>query len=163
MSLPKWKNRPEVTANLTNPAFCSEIIRECVRAYKLEKGENLPFSLCVLILPIILTSKIRTRLPKTKATTIHNWLNKNEDLKIGFATLTKSYLPFTREAIMFGITYNSLSIDQTGRIDIRDKKGKLKQNDEEIKSCVTKAILLGKILSNSGSPITIYSMFGIKP
>lgn len=163
MNLPKWENRPEVTAHLINPAFCSEIIRECAKAYKNEKKENLPFSLSVLILPIVLTSKIRERLPKTKATTIHGWMNANEDLKIGFALHVKSYLPFSREAIMFGIAYDSLSIDEDGNIDVRERRKRLNLDDEEIKSCVNKAILLGKLFSKSGTPITIYSIFGIKP
>ncbi|UKB77365.1 three component ABC system middle component [Chryseobacterium sp. MEBOG07] len=163
MNLPKWENRPEVTAHLVNPAFCSEIIRECIKAYKNEKNKNLPFSLSVLILPIVLTSKIRERLPKTKATTLHSWINGNEDLKIGFALHVNSYLPFSREAIMFGIAHDSLSIDEDGNIDIRVRRKKLKQNNDEVKSCITKAALLGKLFSKSGTPITIYSMFGIKP
>jgi len=51
--LPNWENRPEITANLVNPAFCSEIMRECVNAYKIETKENFPFALSVLVLPLI--------------------------------------------------------------------------------------------------------------
>jgi hypothetical protein len=163
MNLPAWKDRPEVTANLLNPAFCSEIIRECIKAFKNESGENLPFSLSLLILPIILTSKIRERMPKSKVNGIHYWINRNEDLKIGFAQQVRGYLPFTREAIMFGSTYKSICIDIDGNLDFVERKGKLKLENSEVKSCVQKAILLGKLFAISGSPITIYSIFGIKP
>jgi hypothetical protein len=163
MILPNWENRPEVTANLINPAFCSEIIRECVKAYKNEKGENFPFSLSVLILPFILNSKIRVKLPNSKANTIHGWINKNEELKIGFPSQVRSYLPFTRETIMFGIALNSISIDENGNIEYKERRGKLKTDDDEIGNCITKAIILGKLFSKSGTPLTIYSILGIKP
>lgn len=163
MKLPDWKKRPEVTANLINPAFCSLLIRECVKAYKDEKGENFPFSLSVLILPIILNSKIREKLPKSKANTIHGWINKNEEIKINFPTQVKSYLPFTRETIMFGIAHNSISIDEEGNIEFKKRRGNLNTEDEEVKICLAKASLLGKLFSKSGTPLTIYSIFGIKP
>jgi len=163
MKLAAWKYRPEVTANIVNPAFCSEIVRECIKSYKKEKGQNFPFSLSVLILPIILNSKIRGKLPKTKSNTIHGWINKNEEVRIGFPAQVSSYLPFTRETIMFSIAHNSLSIDEIGNIDFKQRKGSLKSDDEEIKECLNKASLLGKLLSKSGTPLTIYSILGIKP
>ncbi|SDH66683.1 three component ABC system middle component [Chitinophaga filiformis] len=161
--LPTWENRPEITANLINPAFCSEIIRECAIAFKNEAKDSLPFSLAVLVLPLILNSRIRERLPKSKSNTIHAWINDNEDIKIGLAKHIKSFLPFSRESIMFGIAHNTLSIDDNGGVDIKVRKGKLKLDDLEIKSCISKATTLGKVFSKSGNPLTIYSILGIKP
>jgi len=161
--LPNWENRPEITANLINPAFCSELLRECAISYKLESKENLPFALSVLILPIVLNRKIRERLPKTKANTIHSWINNNGDLKIGLANHISALLPFTRESIMFGIVHNSISIDENGNIETKARKGKIKTNDAEILNCLSKANLLGKLLSKSGNILTIYSILGIKP
>jgi hypothetical protein len=161
--LPNWENRPEITANLINPAFCSEVIRECVTAYNLESKGNFPFALSFLVLPFILNGRIRNRLPKIKSNTIHGWLNKNEDLKINLIKSITSYIPFTKEAIMFAIAHNSLSIDDAGNIFIISRKGKLKTEDEEIKDCLKKAGTVGKVLSISGSPLTIYSILGIKP
>lgn len=161
--LPNWEDRPEVTANLINPAFCSEIIRECIAAYTGETNENLPFSLSVLILPLLLNSRIRERLPKSKSNTIHAWINENEDLKIGLPANITSFLPFSRESIMFGIMHNSMSIDENGNLALKTRKGKIKVDDPEIKSCISKAIILGKLFSKSGNSLTIYSILGIKP
>ena len=33
--LPSWENRPVTVANLLNPAFCGEIIRIMLKAYKI--------------------------------------------------------------------------------------------------------------------------------
>lgn len=161
--LPNWQDRPEITAHLINPAFCSEIMRECATAYRQEANANLPFALSVLVLPLILNSKIRVRLPRTKASTIHGWINENEDLKIGLANSITSFIPFTRETIMFAINHNSLSIDENGNIDIKPRRKKFRTEDDEIKSCLKKSEIIGKLLSKSGNPLTIYSILGIKP
>ncbi len=64
---------------------------------------------------------------------------------------------------MFAIAHNSLSIDEKGNIDIKPRRGKFKSEDEEINSCLKKAEVIGKVFSKSGSPLTIYSILGIKP
>lgn len=161
--LPTWENRPEITANLINPAFCSEIIRECASAFKNEINETLPFSLAVLVLPLVLNSRIRQRLPKSKSNTLHAWINGNEDIKIGLARHITSFLPFSRESIMFGIAHNTISIDEKGGIDIKARKTKINVDDLEVKSCISKTIILGKLFSKSGNTLTIYSILGIKP
>lgn len=161
--LPNWQNRPEITANLFNPAFCGKIIAECVAAYKKETGTNYPFALSIFILPLILNGRIRERLPKTKAKTLHSWLIENEDLKIGLKDQIKSLLPFTRETIMFSIAHNILSIDDNGDLTLKGKQKKFNPENEEIKKCLSKSNILGKILSKSGTVFTIYSMLGVKP
>jgi hypothetical protein len=161
--LPNWEDRPEITAHLINPAFCTEIMRECVSAYVAESNGKFPFALSVLVLPLILNSRIRERLPKSKSNTIHGWIIENEDLKIGLAPNIASFIPFTRETVMFAIAHNSLSIDENGNINVTARRGKLKSEDEEIKSCLKKAEVMGKVLSKSGNPLTIYSILGIKP
>jgi hypothetical protein len=161
--LPNWQNRPEVTANLLNPAFCGKVIAECIGAYKKEANANFPFALSIFILPLIVNGKIRERLPKTKSKTLHSWLIENEDLKIGLKEQITALLPFTRETIMFAITHNTLSIDENGNIEPKGKQKKFEPDNEELKLCLAKAVTLGKVLSKSGTVFTIYSMFGVKP
>jgi hypothetical protein len=161
--LPNWENRPEITANLINPAFCSEVIVVSVSAYKEESKSNFPFALSALVLPLILNNLIRERLPRNKSNTFHKWVNDNEDLKIGLVENIRSFIPFTREAIMFAIAHDSLYIDEYGNIDIKPRRRRFKSDDSEIKSCLKKAEIVGKIFSKSGSPLTIYSILGIKP
>lgn len=161
--LPKWEDRPEITAHLINPAFCGEIMRVCAFAYKGESKENFPFALSFLVLPFILNGGIRERLPKNKSNTIHRWINENEDLKVGLANSITSYIPFTRETIMFAIAHNSLSIDENGNIETKPRRKNFISCDEEINKCLKKAEVIGKIFSRSGNPLTIYSILGIKP
>lgn len=160
--LPLWNDRPEVTSNLVNPAFCSILLAYSVDGYKADTTKNLPFALSFFVLPFILNSRIRLTLPKTKATTMHAWINSNEELRITLGLQVANYLPFTKEAIMFGITTNHLSIDDDGGLEVK-KKLRLKSEDEEIKSCLSKASLLGKLLAKGGSTTTVFSLLGLKP
>jgi hypothetical protein len=100
---------------------------------------------------------------KNKSNSIHRWINDNEDLKVGLANSITSFIPFTRETIMFSIVHNSLSIDESGSIDIKPRRSKFNSNDEEINNCLKKAEVIGKVFSRSGNPLTIYSILGIKP
>src|SRR6185312_16325423 len=99
--LKNWNDRPEVTANLVNPAFCCEVIKECIKGYKSEISENLPYPYAILVLPFILPGRIRNILPKSKATSLHTWLNENGNLKINIADHIKGFMPFSKEAVMF--------------------------------------------------------------
>jgi hypothetical protein len=161
-TLPTWTERPEVTANLLNPAFCSEVIRECVNGYQAEAGEGLPFALSFLVLPLILNNRIRERLPKTKSTPVHAWINEREDLRVGLARQVSGFVPFSREAIMFGAMHGTISIADSGLLEAKGKS-KIKTEDTEIKSCLSKSGTLGKVLARSGTPATIYSLLGVKP
>lgn len=161
--LKNWEERPEITATLVNPAFCSIVIRHCVDGYKKESSEDFPFALSPLILPLVLTSRIRERLPNSKSNTIHSWLNENEDLKIGFADNVSGYLPFTKEALMFALAHRIMAIDQEGNINPISRRRTFRSANTEIQSCLKKAELIGKILSKSGNALTIYSILGIKP
>ncbi|OJW79518.1 MAG: hypothetical protein BGO69_12360 [Bacteroidetes bacterium 46-16] len=163
MKLKTWTERPIVAANLTNPAFCCEIIKECAKAFKAESNNNLPFSYAMLVLPFILPANFRSRMPRSKATSMHAWLNDNESLKIDLSNHIKSFNAFSKESIMFGIVYNSIRIDESGHIEALGKKAKSSLPNEETNECLTKAGLFGRILANAGDQYTIFSMLGIKP
>lgn len=154
--IPNWENRPEITAHLINPAFCTEIMRECISSYKQEANNNFPFALTYLVLPLILNNRIRERLPKNKSNTIHAWINENEDIKIDLAKQITSFLPFTRETIMFALSQNSVEISEHGDVVIKPRRRKMITEDIEILSCLKKATILGKVLSKSGTPLTIF-------
>lgn len=126
----------------------------------------MPFSLVILTLPMILSGKIRESIPNRRDSSIHKWINKNEEVRIGLSANINSYLPFVRESIMFGIVHNSFSLDENGCLDIKkrnSKDSKFKTTNEEVISCLKKSEILGALLSKSGSAYTIYSILGIKP
>ena len=163
MILQKWSDRPIITANLVNPAFTCEIIRESIKGYTSETSQNMPYLFLPLILPFILPHRFRATLPRSKATTMHSWINDNVHLKINLADHIKGLVGFSKEALMFGIIHDVLRIDENGCLEVLGKKGKANLNNDETNECLSKAITWGKILANAGDHYTIYSMLGIKP
>jgi len=63
--LPAWEDRPLEEANLFNPAFCSALVFEFVRAYTKERPEGAPLPLLPLVFSIVLHSATRNKLPGT--------------------------------------------------------------------------------------------------
>jgi len=151
-------------ANLTNPAFCGKVLHNCFKAYKEGSNQNFPFALSFFILPFILHKQSRNLLLDRTKKTLHTWLDENNQLKVGVVERIKSYVPFTRESIMFLTAFNAISINEQGEVEIKPLKNSTSVlEDEEVQDCLKKAQVFGKMLSRSGNIFTIYSIIGVKP
>ena len=161
--LPPWKERSQIVANLANPAFCGKIIHNCIKGYKDEGNPSFPFALSFFVLPLILHKQTRDCLPSSSRKTLHTWLDENNQLKINLAGRIKSYMPFTKETIMFLIASNAVTINEKGEIEANSIKSTFttEEDNDELLDCFKKAQLLGKILAKSGNISTIYSIIGV--
>jgi hypothetical protein len=161
-----WEERSVITANLLNPAFCSEIIRRTIVSYnKNEEDEKFPFSLLFLILPIVLHKKTREHMPMRSSTYFHSWVEENEFLFIDFAERAKQLNPFTKESLMFLLQHNAANITNDGQIEVNPyrKKTPRGENLDEVIGIYRKAELLGKWLRLTGNEQTIYMFLKIRP
>lgn len=163
--IPNWENRPITVANLLNPAFCGEIIRIMIKAYKSETEKALPFELTFLVLPLVLHKQSRDSLPSTTSKNFYEWLEENTMTKIHLVNKIKSLVPYTRESILFLIYHEAININNDGELDfIAYRKSSLSYiNNEEIQTIYKKAQMLGKWLGKVGNTKTIYAAIGIKP
>lgn len=165
--LKTWENRSVISANLLNPAFCGEVIRRTIWGYNsITDNEKIPFSLLSLILPIVLHKETREKMPLRSSTYFHSWVEENEYLFIDFANRVKQLQPYSKESIMFLLNYNSITITDSGTIDIIEpyRKKTLKGYSlEEVKQILVKAELLGRWFRLTGNPQTIYMFLKIKP
>lgn len=163
--IPNWENRPITVANLLNPAFCGEIIRIMIKAYKSETEKAFPFELTFLVLPLVLHKQSRDSLPSTTSKNFYEWLEENTMTKIHLVNKIKSLVSYTREAILFLIYHEAININNDGELDfIAYRKSSLSYiNDEEIQTIYKKAQMLGKWLGKAGNTKTIYAAIGIKP
>lgn len=163
-----WEKRPVEYANLLNPAFCSVLLQNAVKGYQTEKKQGMPYPLLFLVLPLVLHSSTRNALPKKIVTKLHIWLQRQPEARVGFGDRTSSLVPYTKEALAFGM--------QTGIINICDDgkftwvKGTLKpisavswSSDTEPAICCKKAEFVGRWLAQAGEVSTIYTMWGICP
>ena len=85
-----WSSRPSEIANLLNPAFCGFLTYKAIESYNSEAGHGMPYPLVFLLLPIILHTETRTKLPKATSTTILAWLNAHPEVTIEFPQRVQS-------------------------------------------------------------------------
>ena len=159
----QWQKRPTEIAHLLNPAFCSLVIRESVSGYQKESDHTLSFALSFLILPLILHRPTRKLLPKSIAPKFHSWVHANQNILVGFHSRTKLLVPFTKEAIYWGMHSGILIVGENGGLYASINKTIKFPEYSEPESCIKKAQFLGRWLTRSGEPSTIYAILGIKP
>jgi len=164
ITLPNWGERPQILANLTNPAFCGKVIHAFIKGYNVG-GTHLPFALSFFILPLILHQKTRELIPSQPKKTLHTWLEENPQIKIELVKRIKNFNPFTRESLIFLLVHNAIEISNDGFITCQKLSDTFPiENDaDETLTCFKKAEVFGKIFSKSGSLPTIYSLIGVKP
>lgn len=160
-----WEKRPVEIANLLNPAFCGEVLRRCIAKYQAESARPFPHALLFLVLPIVLHRKTRESMPINTRKQMHAWIMENQEIKIGFAERAKNLIQITREAVAFLLQIGSLRINKQGFLIIptyrpRNISG---QNAGEIHDCYKKAEMVGQWFARTGSPATIYIVWGVKP
>ena len=165
----RWVDRTREVRNLINPAFCSVILRQSVEGYSsVASGGALPLTLSFLVLPLVLHKRTRNHLPTSVATSLHAWLERVPQAKVGFPERAQSTVRYTREAMVFGTSCKLLTLTDSGIGLVAGSKGvrglsAYKTTSSEVKNCIEKAALVGKLFGRAGSPASIYAVLGVKP
>ncbi len=158
-----WFERSPEVSYLLNPAFCARILYGSIVSYKKECQRDFPFVLSYLVLSIVLHKETRQRI-KT-VTHMQVWLQKNQELLIGYAKRTKSLVPITSEAIEFLLQNATASFNGDNIVITHPlKPSKLKNiTDKEIIECFHKAEAVGKWFARNGTVENIYQSWGVRP
>lgn len=160
-----WEKRPVEVANLFNPAFCSLLLREAIIDYQKEKNQGMPYALAFLILPVILHKPTREALPRSIVTKLFVWLQNHPEVRVEFAEHTRKLLPYTKEALIFGMREWIIDVNDEGNLIPYERKLgiALWEQGSEPYVCIQKAQLLGRLLALSGEVQTIFTIWGIQP
>lgn len=156
-----WEKRPLEVANLLNPAFCSLLIRDMVAGYTKTSGSSMDFPLAFLVLPIVLHKATREALPRTTVTKFHVWFQGHQELRVGFVPRAQSLVPFTREAIIFGMQRHALAVDEQGLLTAPKFRFRQITESTEMTICRERASFLGKWLGAAGSASHVLSAWGM--
>jgi hypothetical protein len=158
-----WERRPIEIASLLNPAFCGEVLRRCIEEYEKVASHPFPFPLLYLVLPIVLHKNTRETIASQRQ--LHVWLQSHEEVKIGFANRTRQLLPITKEALLFLLQVQAISIDEQAQLNtIRyQRRTPSSQKEGEINNCYKTAVIIGRWFARAGSVTTIYALWGIRP
>jgi len=160
-----WDERPIELANLFNPAFCAVVLQNAIRGYHKEAKQGMPFPLLLLVLPLVLHASTRRALPATTRTKLHVWLQAQPEVRVGFAARARHMVPYTKEALAFGIQTQIIQIlDDGSFIRIQRKLRSISWPSHlEVATCYEKAYFIGRWLAQAGEVATIYTMWGIRP
>lgn len=155
--------RPIEMATLLNPAFCSILLNDFISAFEKETGKGVQYAILFLVLPIILHESTRKMLPTKTSSKMHAWVQNNPEVHINFPERAQVLVPYTKEALIFGLQSGIIGINEEGHFT---KKGKLKKpswhEDSEPSMCRKKAKFLGKWFAQSGTLSTIFIIWGIR-
>jgi hypothetical protein len=162
-----WSKRSKEVANLFNPPFCCATLTASVVSYSQENGNSgMPFPIAFIGLPVIFHKQTRKIIPINTRTSLAAWLEENPSVRIQFYERVITIKPFVREAILFGIQNNWLSI-KSGNIfsslNNSQIKTLLQKTDGEARECIMKARLLGKWFALAGSPEAIMALWEVRP
>jgi hypothetical protein len=161
----RWEERPVEIANHFNPAFCGEVLRRCINSYHQTNSLPFPYPLIFLVLPIVLHRNTRESISPRQRLTLHAWLQRYPDLRIGFAERASELILITKEALIFLLQVDAVRFDdQAGLISQPYRKVPIVGQDEgEIADCYRKADMVGRWFARAGTVTTIYAMWGVRP
>lgn len=160
-----WEKRPAEVANLLNPAFCSILLRDSIVDFQREKEQGMPYSLSFLVLPLVLHKPTRETLPRNIRTQLHVWLQRKPEVRVGFSERTRHLVPYTKEALVFGIQEDVIVVSGSGTLISGDRRlGSLPwSRDAEPSVCRNKARFVGRWFARAGDISTVFTMWGICP
>jgi Family of unknown function (DUF6521) len=159
----RWEQRPVEVANLFNPAFCAVLLQSSIRGFQSQRDGGMPYPLLFLVLPIVLHSHTCETLPKSTATKMHVWLQKHPEVRIGFVERSRNLVPYTKEALIFGIQTKTIAVRIDDRFIWVPKSLRRTQRDSELDRLQKRAEFLGKWLAQLEEPSNIFTMWGIRP
>jgi hypothetical protein len=123
------------------------------------------FLLSFLLLPIILHKPTRDLLPQNSRQDFADWIESHPQILSGYAQRVTDFIPYTREALIFGIQKNVISINKSGYLSINHTFDM--SNSDWISSstpvlCGEKSRLIGRWFAQMGTSSAICRLLGIK-
>lgn len=163
-----WNRRPTEEANLFNPAFVGSLTYEMAKEYEKSKPEGVPLTFVPLVLSIALHQKTRDRLPSSTVTSLYEWMQKNEDVQIGFWERVCGLLPYVREAMLFSLQHQTIRFSEGHLVRLGEEKahfsaGFMRATTQEVKDVIGATKFAARWLAKSGSESSILACWGIKP
>ena len=161
----EWSKRSNEIRFLLNPAFCGRIIYASVEEYRKRCGNDMPFPLVYLVLPLILHRYTREKILPGSKTNLIQWTQSNNDILIGFPARTRGLLETTDEAVEFLLCAGLIEITEDGCIKRiqRRRITETEYTDEEIEDCLSKVKYVSRWFADLSSIDIIFSCLGVKP
>lgn len=158
-------NTLDITENMLNPAFCGKSLLLVLEEYnKKNNSKGIPYSLLILVLPLLLVKEIRKTLPVRSDSKFYEWTQTNAVRLINFHKIVQGYMPYTEKTLLFLFSLNILKIEENGLINISEPNYKKTWDNsiEELNDVFKKAEFLGKWFGTVNDELMIYQHLKIK-
>ena len=161
-----WNNRPREEAALLNPAFSGELIFRATHEYVRAKEAPFSLPLAFLVLPLVLHSATRQRLPKKANAAMAGWMAENGPALALVANRTLQLRPISREAMMFLIRVGALVISEEG-VAVGERPlrpaARAAATTPETDAMRRSAALVGRWFAQQPSPGSVLQAMGVEP
>ena len=152
------------TYAVTNPAFCSLVLRAFTEGYVEGDPAGVPLALILLPLPLVLTREIAETLGHTNVTTgLLPWVSSNPQVTIGLSERLANTARYSREVLLFGLRQRIVDINDGGRV-VPIPDGLVRKPSFAVSTEPGRAISLSRRLGvwagQVGSPETVFLSLG---
>ncbi len=160
----EWSKRSIEIRNLYNPAFCGLLLLKAIEGFESKDKMGIPFSYLFLILPLCLFEQSRNLLIENKRKKLLRLLVDHPEILIEFPDKCIATRQYMLESMGLVMSYGLLSISQDGKFK-KNKKPLLRkiEIDGEVETSKSAAEILGRMLAEVGSEVTVFSSLGVKP
>jgi hypothetical protein len=163
MELANWDNRSWVTASMLNPAVVAVIIVSAANMYEEHSGDAMPWELIFLAVPMALHRDTRESLPARIDSHVAKWVVDNAGLQASYPRRVSSMLPYAREGLRYGLRSGAITLGDDGRLRGTPRWKLHKERDKELALIIGKAAFLGRWFAHTGTPATLFALFGVAP
>jgi hypothetical protein len=163
MELPNWENRSWVTANMLNPAVVAVTIIAAANMYEDHSSEPMPWELTFLVVPMSLHKDTRESLPTRIDSHAAKWIAETAAIQASFPQRVSSMAAYTREGLRHALRSGALELVESGKLRGTPSWKLNKNRDHDLAVIVGKAAFLGRWFAHTGTPATLYALFGVSP
>jgi hypothetical protein len=167
MMAKKIMNEPTIDIfATTNPALCALLIWAFCKSYHAQNKDGCEHPMIFIPVPFCLSSKVRDTLTGTNSTTgFMNWIQRNPELMSDFPNLLSNTSSFTRNGLLFAISYSMISVSEEGLFIPNDNfklsEQRIRSLDENILVFVKAASKFGAWLGQLGNLRATFQSMGV--
>ena len=158
-----WTERPYLSGSILNPALIASILAWAAIRHRSSGRGEMPLAASLLVVPLVLHTETRRRLPTTTRSHLTKWLSDNQDLAAAFPSRARRFAPHVLEGLRFGLRSGALSLSETGGLIGQIPPSPDLGADSELRAILTAAGLVGAWLGKAGTVANNYIMFGVAP
>jgi hypothetical protein len=121
-----------------------------------------------LVLPIVLHEATRDALPNSTLTALLPWVQDNRERLVGFAGRVQNLREISREAVLFGLQNDILTLNENGELAIGGSRktatpARTPLFTDEARTCVERSGFIGRWFAATGTTANIFSAWGVTP